>query len=141
VILEANLTAAGLFGTAKELLPRQPITKFICTDDQDIYYQHHKHISATAQPSACELRMVRQDGSEFWADLETVVAQDANGGPVCCEALRMTGLEIWDDVNSGQYESSGRYARQITPFGYFTKKQLWSLDGHLHSPRALLAGY
>ena len=52
LILEANLTAATLLGLAKGALVKQPLTRFILPDDQDIYYLHHKKLFETGTPSA-----------------------------------------------------------------------------------------
>jgi PAS domain S-box-containing protein len=76
LILEANLTAVNLLGTAKAALIKQPITRFILKEDQDIYYLHRKDLFATGEPHACELRMVKQDGKVFWVRLNATTAQD-----------------------------------------------------------------
>ena len=47
LILEANLTAATLIGTDRGTLVRQPITRFIRKEDQDIYYLHSKRLLET----------------------------------------------------------------------------------------------
>jgi PAS domain S-box-containing protein len=82
LILEANLTTATLLGMARSELARQPITRFILKKDQDIYYRHRKQLFETDEPQACELQMVRQEGTIFWARLEATAAQDADGAPV-----------------------------------------------------------
>jgi PAS domain S-box-containing protein len=83
LILEANLTAATLLGVARGALVQQPITRLIFKEDQDIYYRHRKQIFETGAPQACELRLVKNDGTPFWARLEATVAQNADGAPVC----------------------------------------------------------
>ena len=83
MILEANLTTATLLGMAREALVKQPITRFIHKEDQDIFYLHRKQLFATGEPQTCELRMVKNDGTAFWAHLAATVAQDADGAPVC----------------------------------------------------------
>ena len=82
LILEANLTAATLLSVARGALGKQPITRFILREDQDIYYLHRKYLFETGEPQVCELRMVKKDGAPFWARLEATVAQGANGAPV-----------------------------------------------------------
>ena len=47
LILEANLTAATLLGVARGALVKQPLTRFILTEDQDIYYLHRKQLFET----------------------------------------------------------------------------------------------
>ena len=83
LILEANLTAATLLGVARGALVKQPISRFILNEDQDIYYLHRKQLFETGEPQACELRMVRQDGTAFWARLESTAVQDANDASMC----------------------------------------------------------
>ncbi len=95
LILEANLTAATLLGNTRNALIKQPISRFIQKEDQDIYYRHRKQLleagserlqnteqaiaGETAQPQAIELRMVKQDGTSFWAHLTTTTTQDDDG--------------------------------------------------------------
>lgn len=83
LILEANLTVASLLGVARGALVQQPLHRFILPEDQDIYYLHRKQFSETGAPQVCELRLLRADAPPFWARLEEVAAQDANGEPVC----------------------------------------------------------
>lgn len=90
LILEANLTAATLLGTDRGTLVRQPITRFIHKEDQDLYYLHSKRLLETGLASSgesgelwtCELRMVKMDGTPFWVRLEAVAAIDTDGAPV-----------------------------------------------------------
>ena len=83
LILEANLTAATLLGVKRSALGMQPVTRFVLKEDEDIYYLHHKKLSDTGTPQACELRMVKIDGTAFWAHLASTAAQDADGTSVC----------------------------------------------------------
>ena len=87
LILEANLTAATLLGVARGALVRQIVTVFILKEDQDVYYLHGKQLFETGQPLAWELRMVKNDGTAFWAHLEAAVSRDEGGAPVCHVAL------------------------------------------------------
>ena len=47
LILEANLTAATLLGVARGALVKQPFSRFILKEDQDIYYLHRKQLFET----------------------------------------------------------------------------------------------
>jgi len=78
LIQEANLTAAVALGVDRRTLPRQRVSHFILSDDQDIYYNHFRNLIKTRQPQNCELRLKKLDGAPFWARLEsTVVAAEA----------------------------------------------------------------
>jgi len=94
-ILEANLTAAALLGVNRGALIKQPITRFILPDDQDIYYRHSKQLfethstgsGQTGEPQVCEMRMQRTDSPPFWARIEATAAQDRDGVPICRSAI------------------------------------------------------
>jgi PAS domain S-box-containing protein len=75
LILEANLTAATLLGEVRSALIKQSFTRFILKEDQDLYYRHRKQLLETGEPQACELRMVKKDGTPFWARLEATAGQ------------------------------------------------------------------
>ena len=79
LILENNLTAAKLLAMTREALLKQPISRFIHKEDQDIYYFHRKQLAEASLPHACDLRMVKSDGTPFWAHLTAISVRDANG--------------------------------------------------------------
>ena len=80
-ILEVNLTGASLLGVPRAALVKQPSTRFIFKEDQDVYYLHRRRLLATGQAHTCELRMVKTDGSAFWVRL-TATTQDPSTSPV-----------------------------------------------------------
>jgi PAS domain S-box-containing protein len=82
LILEANLTAARLLGVARGTLVKQPLNRFMLKEDQDIYYLHHKQLFETGEPQGCDLRMLKKDGTPFWAHLAATAAQDGEGTPL-----------------------------------------------------------
>ena len=82
LILETNITAAILLGVAKGALVKQSLTLFILPDDQDIYYRYCKKLLEKDEPQTCELRMVKKDGTTFWAQLTASAAWDARGRSV-----------------------------------------------------------
>jgi PAS domain S-box-containing protein len=77
-ILETNLTGVILLGLPRAALVKQPITKFIFKQDQDVYYLHRRELLATGKAHTCELRMVKADGTAFWVRL-TATTQDPSG--------------------------------------------------------------
>jgi two-component system cell cycle sensor histidine kinase/response regulator CckA len=87
VILEANLTAAALLQVAQSTLIKQAMSRFILNEDQDIDYLHRRRLCGTGEPQVYELRMVRMDGTVFWARVEATAAQDDDGASVCRVAM------------------------------------------------------
>ncbi len=80
LIMESNLTAATLFDVTRAALIKQPISSFILKEDQDIYYLHRKKLFETGEPQTCEMRMLKKDGTIFWAHLTAVLAQAPSTG-------------------------------------------------------------
>ena len=80
-ILETNLTASALLGVERGALVKQPISRFIFKNDEPSYDLLRKTLIETGLPQACELRMIKNDGTQFWAHLAATAAQD-NGAPV-----------------------------------------------------------
>ena len=82
-ILEANLTAATLLGLARTALVKQPISRFILKEDQDIFHRHRTRLLETGEPQSCDLRMARPDGATFRMHLECSATHDEAGEHVC----------------------------------------------------------
>jgi PAS domain S-box-containing protein len=76
LIREANLAAATMFGMVRGALVKQPISRIILNEDQDIYYLLRKQLITTGEPQACDLRLVTMDGTAFWAHLTLSTEQD-----------------------------------------------------------------
>jgi len=83
LILEANLTAATLLGVARGKLVKQSLTRFILKEDQDTYYLHRNKLFDTGETQTCDMRMVKKDGSVFWAHLVEAAVMDDYGSMVC----------------------------------------------------------
>jgi PAS domain S-box-containing protein len=109
LILEANLTAAELLGSTRTALTQKPISTFIFYEDQDTYYQHRKTLLETGTPQSCELRLVKQDLTVYWAHLSATMAREPDIAPICrlvisdiserkqtLEALRLKNL-VFDE--------------------------------------------
>lgn len=103
-IIEANLYAATLLGVPKDTLPRQPLTRFIVSEDLEIYYRYRLQLFVNREPQVCDLRLMRPDGSQFCARLDsTVVANEESGSSVCrttiidISATRQRGAALQDD--------------------------------------------
>jgi len=85
LIGEANLTAAALLGTPREALAGQPMARFIHGPDQDRYDRYCKRLAETNEQRTCELRMVKNDQSVFWASL-------SGAGPAAATHLVLTDI-------------------------------------------------
>ncbi len=90
VIQEANLYAASRLGVSRVALVQQPFTRFIFREDQDSFYLHRRSLAELGTAESWDLRMMRQDGTLFWAHLDAAAAWEAGGPPV----LRVTMGDI-----------------------------------------------
>ena len=75
LILEANLTAAKLFGVARGVLVKQPLSRFILPEDQDSHYRHRKALLETGAPQSWALRVLKKDAVPFWVRVDATTAQ------------------------------------------------------------------
>jgi len=76
LILQANLAAATLLGLPRRELLLQPIARFICAPDQDIFYQLGQQSATAGAPQVCELRLAKSDGASFWALVRAITADE-----------------------------------------------------------------
>ena len=130
LILEANLTAATLLGVVRGRMVRQPISRFILKEDQDIYYLHRKQLFATGTPQACELRMVKGDGVAFWASLTATIAHDSGGEPVCRIVLSDIGARKSQEDEQEQEQTARLIVLVNTPGDF--RQRMSDLTACLH---------
>lgn len=73
-VTEANFTVGSMFGLERGGFIDQPLFRFIHQEDFGHYHALIKKLRKHEDPQNCELRMVRQDGTWFWARLEASAA-------------------------------------------------------------------
>ncbi len=120
LILEANLTAATMLGTTRAALLKQPISRFIFKDDQDIYYLHGKKLFDAGQPQKCELRLLKPDDALIWAHLTETAAQAEDGTPVCRVALTDITERKRLEMATRESEARQRYILSVSPTVIYT---------------------
>ena len=81
LIEQANLTVASLLGTTRHELLKQRWTRFIHREDADLYYLHRKKLLESGESQSCELRMIKNDGTQFWGQWAATVSHVADGKP------------------------------------------------------------
>jgi len=77
LIIEANHTLATMLGVDKRVLLDHPISRYICREDQDIYYHYNNRLIKASGHQLCKLRLQRNDGTEFWAQFAATSVMDA----------------------------------------------------------------
>jgi two-component system, cell cycle sensor histidine kinase and response regulator CckA len=79
IIEEANLFGAAMTGIDRRALIGMPFSHLVFRDDQDIFYKHRKALFETETSQACELRLMKRNGDEFFAGLECMVLKNVEG--------------------------------------------------------------
>jgi diguanylate cyclase (GGDEF)-like protein/PAS domain S-box-containing protein len=121
VITHANLTAAAQLGCARSELLQQRLSRFIVPDDQDSFYLLHRKLLQNREPMSCELRLLRGDGTHYWAHLVAMAAFD-EGVTVC----RL----VWSDVSHSKVAEQA-LAASVTEFATVldtTQDGYWRVD-------------
>jgi len=76
LIEEVNLTAATMLRLSRSALLKQPISKILFSEDQDLYYLQRTRCFNSSVSLEWEMRLVRLGNPPFWAHLQAVPAQD-----------------------------------------------------------------
>jgi len=79
MIQEVNLTGSVMLDMPRTVLSGRPISRFILKADVDKFYLFLNDILETKKDSACELRLRRENGSEFEARFHGMVVDEING--------------------------------------------------------------
>ncbi|OGW36045.1 MAG: hypothetical protein A2010_10230 [Nitrospirae bacterium GWD2_57_9] len=106
LITEVNLTGAGLLGYDKQFLLSKPFLLFIESGDRTIFEQK-RAVFATGSRRECEIRLLRKDGSFFYARLEC--ASRGNKGTGDPGHIRMAIIDITERKQADELnEAMGR---------------------------------
>lgn len=90
LIMQANLTAATLLDVTPGELFMRPFSQYLLQADQDCFYLLRQRLIKTGTTQTCELRMVKNNGKQFWVQLVANIAQDEEGAP----ALRIVLSDV-----------------------------------------------
>ena len=79
LILEANLAVATLLGAERRWMINSPFQKYIVVADRDVFRLHLQKISRTRERDRCEVKLSAVDGHEFYAQLDSLYVEEAEG--------------------------------------------------------------
>lgn len=81
IIVQANLTAAALFGVPRSTLLMQPFMRFMERTDRDIYYLHRRELLKTGEPQSYQFRIPRKDDLPLWIKANSIAADTRQAQP------------------------------------------------------------
>ena len=125
IVMEANLTAAFMLGQERSYLIRQPLARFICREDQNLYYLCNKRLLETHMQQLCEVRMVRKDGVHFWVRIDVSKAHALDDSTV----TKMVVVDI--DLRKKAEDESRKASTALKE----SHEQLRLLAAHLQTVR------
>ena len=77
IITDANLTICKMLNINRLSLFKKGISGIISPESQSTFYQHMRQILDSKLKHACEVKLLRKDGSEFYAAFECVPQIDS----------------------------------------------------------------
>jgi len=83
LILELNLTGAGMLGIERSRLIKKPFSTYIPKEYQDEFFLHRKKVFATLERQTCEIKLKNKQGDAFYAQLESIPSLDPKGRKTC----------------------------------------------------------
>lgn len=78
-ILEMNLTAAKQLGLQRPTVLHTRLYQYLFEDDRDTFFAYLRTAFSTGLRQTCELRLLKQDGTCFWAQLQGIAVQIDSG--------------------------------------------------------------
>lgn len=79
-IEEVNSTGAGMLAVEKSNLIKQKFSTFVLPEYQDAFYFHRKKVFETGKQQRCELKLLKKNGSSFYAQLDSITAPKTDEG-------------------------------------------------------------
>ena len=81
IVEGANLTFATMLGVKRSEVVGKPFSRFIQREDQDVYYLHRQRILESGDFKSFRLRLVKNDGSDFFSNLECMIVKESDSDP------------------------------------------------------------
>ena len=105
-IVESNLTAATKLGKHRADLVGQMFSRFIHRQDQDAWYLSRQHLLDTGEPQSLQLKLVRNDGDQFFANLEIIITADGDS------TIQQVRISIIDVTKKKQADEALRHLNE-----------------------------
>lgn len=107
-ILEANLTGASMLGVERSRLLNRPLTRFVPPASQPVVRTFLKNVFARFGYRVCEATLRNEQGAEFWASMNAMCPNSADGAPRCCR------VAVSDITAFKQAEEARRRVKALT---------------------------
>ncbi|MDP1664285.1 MAG: ATP-binding protein [Methylobacter sp.] len=137
LITQANLIAATLLGLPRRTLLTRLFSYFVLNEDLSLYYAFCKQLFESNKQQEIELRMLNNEGAQFWAHLDAITAQDEDGAP----SLRITLSNITERIRLEQQDKE-----HLSELAHVTRLGLMGemasgIAHEVNQPLAAISGY
>ena len=124
VILQTNLTASTMLGIERSALARQTFVRYVFSEDRDAYFLMCRALHKGESVLPVELRLMRQDGTLFWAQLLANVSQ--NGDDALVLRITITDISAHQKVEAALHKSEAELKSILES----TSDGLLAIDNH-----------
>jgi PAS domain S-box-containing protein len=84
LVLEVNLTATAMLRAERQSLIKTSFSQFVTPESRDDSLLHFRNVFETETEEYCELKILRKDGTTFYAQLQSVAVPDDEGNLSQC---------------------------------------------------------
>ena len=84
LILEANLTSAGLVNRERRSLTKSPFADLVSRDDQSKFFSHLKKVFDSKVRETCEIKLERRGSGQIHVSLESIALWTPESDPEAC---------------------------------------------------------
>lgn len=95
----ANLTAARLLGSNREIMIEKPFSCYLSKDDEDAFHLYIKGLIESGRRQTCELQLPKEDSASIHVLLDGLVVHDGQGG---CKQCRIGLIDITERKHAEQ---------------------------------------
>lgn len=82
IVHDANLMGIDMLLTARRRVLHKPFLPYISSEDQHLFMQHIEHVIDTGDIQACDLELIRNDGTTFYVEMQSMPLERANSDEV-----------------------------------------------------------
>jgi PAS domain S-box-containing protein len=83
MILGLNLMVSTLLGAPRRAIINRRLCNYIFIEDQDLHFKHRQSLYMTGTAQKYDMRMLKMDGTVFWAHIEALLTPADDGNRNC----------------------------------------------------------
>ncbi len=136
LVRDANLTGIDMLQTARRRVLNKPFLQFLNPEDQHQFNQHILYVIESGDKQACDLRLMRKDGSSFYVEIQSILIQNTPDDEILVRSAMMdiTVRRQMEEELISEREKALRAARFMNEF-------LANMSHEIRTPLAGVIGF